>query len=225
MRVGEHRRLACETIIIDSIDDYVLPASRGATVLNVGAAGGVDQYLPSHPEDWMHAKLRGVAAELVGLDIDRSGIDLAREHGYEIVQGDCQSVRLARRFDVIIMSDVIEHLERPGEALGNLVDHLAPGGRLLVTTPNATFVGGFIDAIRNQPVDVYWDHVTVFVPEHIQTLCERHHLVLRRVAFFTFQDRRTHSNRWKSTVVRAIGRIRPRLHGHFLAEIAAKPGA
>lgn len=39
-------------------------------------------------------------------------------------------------FDVIIMSDVVEHLVEPIAALGLLRNHLAPEGRLIICTPN-----------------------------------------------------------------------------------------
>jgi SAM-dependent methyltransferase len=39
-------------------------------------------------------------------------------------------------FDLIIASDVLEHLRHPADALGRALRHLAPGGRLLVSIPN-----------------------------------------------------------------------------------------
>jgi SAM-dependent methyltransferase len=40
-----------------------------------------------------------------------------------------------RRFDLIVMLDVLEHLEEPGRALGLVRDLLQDDGRLLVTVP------------------------------------------------------------------------------------------
>lgn len=222
LRVGDLRRIDGRVGRIRSIDERVLAAARDRTVLNVGAAGGVTGYLPEHPDLWLHHRLGTVAGEVVGLDIDPEGVAHAERHGYRLTEGDCQEVDLGRRFDVIVMSDVIEHVEDPSRAVVNMTRHLEPHGRLYVTTPNATFIGNIIDAFRRGPVDVYWDHVSIFLPEHIQTICDRHGLSLHRVEFFTFVDHRTPTTRVKSRLVQVFGWISPRLHGHFLAEIGAR---
>jgi glycosyltransferase involved in cell wall biosynthesis/SAM-dependent methyltransferase len=43
----------------------------------------------------------------------------------------------ARRFDVVILADVLEHLQNPLKLLLQARDRLAPGGKLLVSLPNA----------------------------------------------------------------------------------------
>jgi SAM-dependent methyltransferase len=43
-------------------------------------------------------------------------------------------------FDVIVAGDVLEHLPRPEELLGELRPLLAPGGTLLVSVPNVANV-------------------------------------------------------------------------------------
>jgi len=40
------------------------------------------------------------------------------------------------RFDCVLLSEVIEHLEAPQVSIGEAVRVLCPGGRLLITTPN-----------------------------------------------------------------------------------------
>lgn len=209
----------CPITVVESIVDRVLDAAADRTVLNVGAAGGWEYYLPDHVQEWMHVRLTRVAASVIGLDVDRRGVEAATAQGFPLVLGDCQSVDLGQQFDMILMSDVIEHLERPGDALSNLARHLAPGGRLYITTPNATFVGHIFDAVLRKPLDVYWDHVCLFAPEHVQSLCDRHSLTLHEVSFFSFLDRRTAANAAKSRVIRLFAGVSPRLHGHFLAVV------
>jgi len=43
-------------------------------------------------------------------------------------------------FDVIVLNQVLEHLEQPAAVIGELCRVLSPGGKLLVATPN---YGGF----------------------------------------------------------------------------------
>jgi len=39
-------------------------------------------------------------------------------------------------FDIVVMSDVLEHLDGPASSLKSAVELLAPDGRLLITVPN-----------------------------------------------------------------------------------------
>lgn len=220
MRVDDQRRLECPVGSLGDPVSYLLKQASGRTVLNVGAGGGVvDHYLPAHRDQWMHHRLSTVASSLTGLDLDERACAVAAQHGYEIVHGDCETAQLDQRFEMILMSDVIEHVNSPTQAVLNLTQHLRADGILYVTTPNATFVGDVIDAVLRRPVDVYHDHVAIFLPEHLQTICDRHGLVMRAVKFFSFIDQRTPKTRLRSQAVRAFGLISPRLHGHFLAEI------
>jgi glycosyltransferase involved in cell wall biosynthesis len=40
-------------------------------------------------------------------------------------------------FDVVVLADILEHLRDPLNTLQKCVDHLAPGGRVVITLPNA----------------------------------------------------------------------------------------
>ena len=52
---------------------------------------------------------------------------------------ECQDVfeaaKSGRKFDSIVASEVLEHLEDPALALNNLCDCMNPGGRILVNMP------------------------------------------------------------------------------------------
>ncbi|HYN87944.1 MAG TPA: class I SAM-dependent methyltransferase [Ardenticatenaceae bacterium] len=64
----------------------------------------------------------------------------ARTPRAEFYQVDLESGTIppevsTRRFDTIVMTAVLEHLARPARALQQLVPLLAPGGRIVATTP------------------------------------------------------------------------------------------
>lgn len=214
--------LLCPVRVVPDAVSFILNESTGKTVLNVGAAGGVEAYLPAHRQVWLHDRLQKVAKELVGIDIDRNGIGWAAQHGVNIVEANCESMHLGRTFDVIVMSDVIEHVNAPGLAMQTLVSHLRPSGRLLITTPNPTHYATLVRAILGSPQNVYYDHVGCFMPEHIQAMCSRFGYNLSAVYFFGHIDRRTLSMRLKSYVSLVIGKRMKRLNGWFLAVV--EPG-
>jgi SAM-dependent methyltransferase len=209
--------------VLRDADAYILSQAAKKSVLNVGAAGGVDHYLPAHRDQWLHDRLGGVVDELVGIDIDNVGIARAARNGVEILEADCQTMKLEKRFDLIVMSDVIEHLDAPGIAICNLVQHLLPAGRLLITTPNPTHAGMLMRAILGRSLSVYYDHVACFAPEHLQALCDRHGYHLAAVYFFGPIDRRNLGYSVRSHVARTVGRLSPRLYPSFLAAVERQP--
>ncbi|HMA91310.1 MAG TPA: class I SAM-dependent methyltransferase, partial [Polyangiaceae bacterium] len=79
------------------------------------------------------AKQRGHT--VVGIDRNQPQFPLD-----EFISADiCAELPLAadRKFDVIVLADVLEHVPDPTRLLLNASKHLADGGRLLVSLPNA----------------------------------------------------------------------------------------
>ena len=228
MRQGDQVVLGCAPTRLSSIHTHLTSLVAGKSVLNVGAGGGVYRCLPDLLDEWPHALFGRVARAIDAIDIDRDAIARAARYGHTIIEANCETFDFDKRYDAIVMGDVIEHVEQPGRALVNLCRHLADGGRLYVATPNATYLGLGLDALRGRGCATYWDHVQIFMPENIQAICDRHGLVLESVAFYTNTDTRTWSIRAKSAVMRAATALRPRLSQAFLAVIkrgAASPPA
>ena len=103
----------------------------GKTALDVGCGAGL-----------LTEPLARLGAKVTGVDAAEELIAVAREHaaaqGLEIDYhaGDVQA--LDGQFDLVTSMEVIEHVADPGAFLKALADRLAPGGLLLLSTPNAT---------------------------------------------------------------------------------------
>jgi len=106
---------------------------KGRTVLDVGCGLGARTA----------AVAIAGAAEVVGIDTDTEKIrwaqTLASMEGIDNVLFVVQSVSRAafreNRFDLILLTDVIEHLTDPGAALSECARVLRPGGKILVAFP------------------------------------------------------------------------------------------
>ena len=61
---------------------------------------------------------------------ERLGLDVIRDDLFEADLG-------GRRFEAIVMGDVIEHLPRPADALDRMAEMLTPGGVAYLALPNA----------------------------------------------------------------------------------------
>ena len=105
----------------------------GAQVLSVGAGGQVNERL-------------GRFARERGFDVVSFDIDEAR--GPDIVGDICGFDFGDRRFDVVVMSEVLEHAHSPHLAVGTIHAALNPNGRLILTTP-------FILPLHERPYDYY----------------------------------------------------------------------
>ena len=216
-------RLNCSVGHLTSLKDYLVGKIGGKRVLNVGAVGTLDEnFRPRHISDWSHARYAAAAGEIDAIDIDRERIEIAAQNGYRIDYGNCETVELGKRYDAIIMADVIEHVEQPPRALQNLVNHLTDDGTLYVATPNPTYAGDLVRGLLNRAPHVYWDHMALFAPEHIQGICDRHGLVLRTVYFYSEIDERSAALRTKSRLLRMAAALSPRLHQSFVAEIGRR---
>jgi 2-polyprenyl-3-methyl-5-hydroxy-6-metoxy-1,4-benzoquinol methylase len=204
-----------------NLEKFICARVKDKSVLHVGAAGNIYHYLPNNPELYFHYRLENHAAAVTGIDIDQDGIAHAATHGLKLECVDCQTMDMGRKFDVIVMLDVIEHLEHPGDALDRLCAHLNPGGEVIMSTPNPTSLGSFIKALFGQNMKIYYDHVTSFQPENFQVLCERHGCQQEEIRFFTHPNRWTLLSLLKSMLLSIIGSIFPRLSNAFLIIITS----
>jgi SAM-dependent methyltransferase len=84
------------------------------------------------------------SVELVGLD--ESAEAMAKNENIDAaIIGDLETAKLEEgSFDAVLCWTVLEHLERPQEALRNLVGALRPGGLLIIGVPNIWSIKGLI---------------------------------------------------------------------------------
>ena len=75
--------------------------------------------------------------QVTGVDASASGIQIAQRAypGVEFVEALIDRELRLGEFDLVISSDVIEHLYRPSDLLEAAVSVLKPGGQVLIGTP------------------------------------------------------------------------------------------
>ena len=93
-------------------------------------------------------------AEVVGVDANQKSIEQARAEPSagrtEFIEGSFETVTDLGPFDVVICSEVFEHVERPEELLNSIHSVLAPGGWLSFSTPS-----GWI--WRRPRIGLFWE--------------------------------------------------------------------
>jgi uncharacterized protein (TIRG00374 family) len=92
------------------------------------------------------------------------------------------------RYDIIILSAVIEHFPDPLETLGELVTRLEYPGKIIITTP--TPVGNFVLRIGSSIGFFSWsafkEHNTIFPKQDIFRIAQTLHLSVERYETFEF---------------------------------------
>ena len=109
----------------------VPPAARpGAVLVDVGCGAGL---LAPH--------VTGLGYRLVGVDLTRSALVQAAEHGVTAVQGDAAVLPLADGCaDVVCAGEILEHVVDLRAAVREACRVLRPGGVLVIDTIAATFL-------------------------------------------------------------------------------------
>lgn len=219
MKVGDLVHLDVRPKKISDPFSVIESHAHSKNVLNIGAAGGVHSYLPGAKDIWLHERMRKLANKLVGVDIDAKNIEHARNHGYEILNENCETMSLDMQFDLIVMSDVIEHVNAPVTAINNLLKHLADNGKLIITTPNATAGNVLIRSLLSKDINVLADHVAIYYPEHFQAICDRLNCKLMSVFLFDHFDRRNLSFKLKSLLFHFLTMVSLRLASSIMVII------
>jgi 2-polyprenyl-3-methyl-5-hydroxy-6-metoxy-1,4-benzoquinol methylase len=133
------------------------------SLLDVGCGNGSQLALPLAVKDGF---------QLTGVDKDSRSIDhakqLAGQHPkIDFACGGVDDLSNKRLFDVVILSEVLEHLERPAELLTASARLMDPDGILIVTVPNG--YGEFeIDS---------WIYRKLSLQRIVDTLAEKHEVL------------------------------------------------
>lgn len=160
---------------------FVLRHARGKDVLDLGCV----QHNPENFKSrfWLHKALSSVASRLEGLDLYAEGVSYLKELGLNVSVGNASHFDLGRLFDVIVVGDLIEHLEDFAGFLGCCRAHLRPGGKLLISTPNPWYWRNIAKAFLLREVANNPEHTCWLCPRTLRQLVRRHGMDVVEVHF------------------------------------------
>jgi SAM-dependent methyltransferase len=158
---------------------YLCELVVGKSVLDVGVVDHTRD--ASHSRDWLHGHLERHAARCVGVDVLEDDVAYLVEQGHDIVLHDLQRSPLDSKFDLIVVGEVLEHLDAPGLFMKHCAAMLDPGGRLALTVPNPWYVNAIWKSCRRRHTFVdSADHVAWYEPSTLFELGQRHGFRLDR---------------------------------------------
>lgn len=152
----ERRRLPRMSIVDRS--EFILRRCAGKTVLHLGAVDRTSEGVCG-----LHQELMRVAGNVIGIDRDRAGIAAARSSGIvNIREGDIEELDGISlpgfHPDLILATEVLEHLTRPGEFLRSVRSFFSPGTEMVITTPNCFAAYRFLYPLLGTEI-VHSEHV------------------------------------------------------------------
>jgi hypothetical protein len=205
--------------LIRGRQEVILAECKGKRVLHLGC---VDVGLTVERFDqnqMMHQKLARTAGELWGVDIDNGGIEFLREKGFtnlltaDICRLDQVRELQGRSFEVVVASEVVEHLNNPGLFLQAVKSVMLPGRtKLIVTVPNAFRVSTLLALLQGVEY-VHPDHNYWFSFTTIRNLVQKNGFDILETMVYAFDEHRlfppkakhTHSASTESSVGQSLG--------------------
>lgn len=206
MRLFRHWPPAERFPLVDSKFGRILELADAKDVLDCGCVGDVADTL-DEARQASHEQIARRARYCLGIDVWKEEIDKRKAMGYNVVHGNVETMSLGREFDVIVASDLIEHLANPGLFLERCRDHLRDGGLLCLVTPNAHSLNTSVKALLGAKVAVNPEHTCWYEPTTLRQLLRRHGF---RPKEEYWQDYR------KSPLVGLAVRLRPNLAAHYI---------
>ncbi|MBC8462051.1 MAG: class I SAM-dependent methyltransferase [Deltaproteobacteria bacterium] len=124
---------------------------------------------------------------ICGIDTDSSYVEQGREKGLRVVKGSVYNLDVRQELDVVLLCDILEHLENPGLAITRVYDSLKDGGIVYLIAPVYDTVKKtkFWDKLfrrskKDKPKGTLEDVKHVFSTENLVWLLESHQLSIER---------------------------------------------
>jgi SAM-dependent methyltransferase len=170
------------------------PYRRAGRLLDIGCGAGT-----------VLEAARRAGWEAEGVEVSRPAVEHLRARGFAIFHGELAAARYPENhFDVVIASEVIEHLADPRDLLREAARVLRPGGLLWATTPHSRGASA-------RALGIGWS--TVCPPEHLHLFSRRGLKNLLREAGFSRVRVATHGVNPYEILAGWRGRAAPPPHG------------
>ncbi|MFH2035117.1 MAG: methyltransferase domain-containing protein, partial [Candidatus Zixiibacteriota bacterium] len=137
--------------------------------------------------NYLHQQIKAIASELIGLDINAAGIAKLIEFGFEAYAANIEKDfdllnELAERVDIIVVPEVVEHLNNVGLFLDNL-RRTKFTGEILISVPNS-FSYRSINALNQNIELVHPDHNYYFSYTTLTGLLKKYDFKIEKYAMY-----------------------------------------
>ena len=138
---------------------WIVDQVEGGSLLEIGCGNG-----------GMTRLLAPRAASLTAIDVSAPSLEALERLGLgnvTTVRGLLEDFDPSQPFEWIVMSEILEHLREPDRAIARCMPWLAPGGSLLLTTPNGHWESD--EHLHEFTLESFAHLVTGVGPESVRT--------------------------------------------------------
>lgn len=162
-------------------DTFILEKVQGKKVLHLGCIGETDSDIEiklKRAPFLLHSKVENVAGEIFGIDIDAEAIKIyiSRLGKQNLFVGDVENlgnVDINRKFDIILFTDLMEHLSNPGLALEGIKRFMHDNSSIIISVPHSFGLPNYIRYLLGKFKEGN-QHVATYNSANINNLLRRH---------------------------------------------------
>ena len=131
---------------------------------------------------WLHKTIAEISSDVLGVDYLEDEVNLLTGRGYKIVAADVNKpLQIERKFDVIVVGNIIEHLSNFEGLLNNVRNLMKPDGVVLISTANPFFREQYFFSAFKNDIIVNPEHTCWIDPVTLDQLCQRFDLITQDV--------------------------------------------
>jgi len=157
-------KLNCDIVLRDN---FISLMSNDKSVLHVGCTDSPYYEEAYKTNRLLHLKLLRCAKNLKGTDISLEGVKFLKSVNSnldidisDIMDPDCVG-KYFGLYDLVVLSDVLEHLPNPGIALSNIAAIMSADSKLIITVPNSLALKASLRALVGIEL-VHQDHMCYY---------------------------------------------------------------
>jgi 2-polyprenyl-3-methyl-5-hydroxy-6-metoxy-1,4-benzoquinol methylase len=176
----------------------------------------------------LHQILAGICSELHGMDIEKDAIEMMQQSGIpnlnivSIYNLSEAPPFIEKKFDAVVVSEVIEHLANPGLALGAIRDFILKTNsqcEVIFTIPNyQNFFINILVGLRSKEC-VHYDHKYYFSYRTFRALLEACSFEVIDFSFILYTEG---SQKFGGIKLKTVSRLLPALAPHLYFRCTVK---
>lgn len=167
-------------------EKFIIDFCNSKNILHIGAIDRQDISCCG-----LHLKIKKVCNNICGIDIDRIGMELAKQKGInDIILLNAINISQLKcnfKIDIIVAGEIIEHLPNPGLFLRNLRRYINSDMQIIITTPNAYNIFRLLLILIGYE-RIHNEHIQLYSYSTLKHLIETMNLEIAQTYYYNIHD-------------------------------------
>jgi len=197
--------------------DYILKQiPKEGSILDLGCVSDNKGYLK---KEHLFKYINKINPNTIGVDLNYEGGGHLESEGYKISYQDVQNFEFTKKFDVIVASNIIEHLTDLNEFIISMKKHLKKNGKILIMTPNAYSFINFLAILIKGKRKINPGHTMWQSLETLKILFKMYNLKIKKYEFVSEIANDSLINKLSTIIMKLFSIMRPAFASSILVEV------